>query len=101
MAFTDADLKKQEEQFAALEDEFARMQAQAAELLKAAGIKPEELKPIDINNLSPEMQKAMNEATDVAKRAGAARAAQALPTPSSATTRGQQPGAGRRNIVRL
>lgn len=99
MAFTEKDLISQVEQLAVLQAEFERMQAQEAALMKAANLTSADLTPVSEQKLSPEMQKVLEEATDAAKRAGAARATQSATVASM--TGNANPAAARPGIVRM
>ena len=94
MAFTEQDMNKQMEEFAALKEELSRLEAQEKALRKQAGL-PERM---DMSKLSPQERKLVEEATAEAKRAGEARVAQSRPAKTSS---GPLPGAGRRGVVRL
>lgn len=98
MAYTEQDMRKQMEQFAALKEEFSRLEAQEKTLRKQAGLPEEGGEKLDMTKLSPEARKHVEEAMAEAKRAGEARAAQSRPV---RTASGPLPGAGRRGVVRL
>lgn len=93
MSFTEQDMKKQMEDFAALREEFSRLESQEKAMRKQLGL-PEQEKT-DPVSLTPELRKMVEEAEAEARRAGEARAAA---RPAAA---GGIPGGGRRNIVRL
>lgn len=98
MAYTEQDMQKQMEQFAALKEEFSRLEAQEKALRRQAGLPEEGGERMDMSGLSPEERRHVEEATAEAKRAGEARAAQSRPARASS---GSLPGAGRRGVVRL
>lgn len=98
MAFTEQDMRKQMEEFAALKDEFSRLEAQEKMLRKQAGLPEEGGEKLDMAKLSPEARKHVEEAMAEARRAGEARAAQSRPVK---TASGPLPGAGRRGVMRL
>lgn len=93
MSFTEQDMKKQMEDFAALREEFSRLESQEKAMRKQLGL-PEQEKT-DPASLTPELRKMVEEAEAEARRAGEARTA-ARPAAASGI-----PGGGRRNIVRL
>ena len=97
MSFTEQDMKKQMEDFAALREEFSRLESQEKAMRKQLGL-PEQEKT-DPASLPPELRQMVEEAEAEARRAGEARAAQARTTARPAA--GGIPGGGRRNIVRL
>lgn len=99
MAFTQQDMERQMAEFAALQEEFSRLEAEEKAQLKALGLTEKDLGKPDLDNLPPELKKMVDEARDVARRAGEARKTQsgAAARPSS----GPRPGAGRRGVVRL
>ena len=96
MSFTEQDMKKQMEDFAALREEFSRLEEKA--MRKQLGL-PEQEKT-DPASLTPELRKMVEEAEAEARRAGEARAAHARTAARPAAASGI-PGGGRRNIVRL
>ena len=98
MAFTEQDMNKQMEVFAALKDELSRLEAREKALRKQAGLPESGGEKTDMTKLSPEERQLVEEAMTEAKRAGEARAAQSRPARSSS---GPMPGAGRRGVVRL
>ena len=98
MAFTEQDMQKQMEAFAAIKEEFSRLEAQEKTLRKQAGLPEEGGEKLDMAKLSPEERTHVEEAMAVAKRAGEARAAQSRPAKAAS---GPLPGAGRRGVVRL
>ena len=98
MAYTEQDMQKQMEQFAALRDEFSRLEAQEKALRRQAGLPEEGGEKMDMAKRSPEERRHVEEAMAEAGRAGEARAAQSRP---ARTASGPLPGAGRRGVVRL
>lgn len=98
MAFTEQDMTRQMEAFAALKEEFSRLEAQEKALRKQAGLPEKGGEKRDMSALSAEERSFMEQAMAEAKRAGEARAAQSSPAKSSA---GARPGMGRRGMIRL
>ena len=98
MAFTEQDMNKQMEEFAALKEELSRLEAQEKALRKQAGLPESGGEKMDMSKLSPQERKLVEEAAAEAKRAGEARVAQSRPAKTSS---GPLPGAGRRGVVRL
>ena len=98
MAYTEQDMQKQMEQFAALKEEFSRLEVQEKALREQAGLPEQCGEKTDMNKLSPELRRQAEEAMAEAKRAGEARAAQSRPVRTSS---GPLPGAGRRGVVLL
>ena len=80
MSFTEQDMKKQMEDFAALREEFSRLESQEKAMRKQLGL-PEQGKT-DPASLTPELRKMVEEAEAEARRAGEARAAQVDSPPS-------------------
>ena len=97
MSFTEQDMKKQMEDFAALREEFSRLESQEKAMRKQLGLSEQE--KTDPATLTPELRKMAEEAEAEARRAGEARAAQAR-TAARPAAAGGIPGGGRRNIVR-
>lgn len=98
MSFTEQDMKKQMEDFAALREEFSRLESQEKAMRKQLGLSEQE--KTDPASLTPELRKMVEEAEAEARRAGETRAAQARTAARPAAASGI-PGGGRRNIVRL
>ena len=98
MSFTEQDMKKQMEDFAALREEFSRLKSKEKAMRKHNAMK--EKKKTEPPTLNPQMRKMPEEAEAEARRAGEARAAQARAAARPAAA-GGIPGGGRRNIVRL
>ena len=97
MVFEDF-MNKQMEAFAALKEEFSRLEALDKCLRRQAGLPEQGGEPLDMEALSPEIRRYVDQAIADAKRAGEARAAQSRP---ARTSSGSRPGAGRRGVVRL
>lgn len=76
MAFTQKDMERQAKEFAALKEEFSRLESEEQAQLKALGLKSSDLGTPDLANLPPELKKLADEAVNTAKRAGEARKAQ-------------------------
>jgi len=98
MPFTEQQLKQQEEQLAALKDELSRLNSVYDSLVKEEGVSA--VSNEDMNNLPPEMKQVLEEAQEKAKRAGAARVAQAQLHDSSSSN-SKPLTSNRRNAVRL
>ena len=98
MSFTEQDMKKQMDDFAALREEFSRLESQEKAMRKQLGLPEQGQEKTDPASLAPELHKMVEEAE--ARRAGDARAAQARAAARPAAA-GSIPGSGRRNIVRL
>lgn len=76
MAFTEQDLKHQEQEIARMAEELSRLNSQFAAQKKAAGIADDDELAIDPASITPELEKAMAEARAEAEREGRARASQ-------------------------
>jgi ElaB/YqjD/DUF883 family membrane-anchored ribosome-binding protein len=76
MASTEKDQREQEQAFAAVKEEFSRLNARYDGMLKDAGISAGDLQKALEEKRSPELDKAFNEARAEAERAGKTRAAQ-------------------------
>ena len=76
--FTEADSKKQDEEFAAIKDEYSKLEEMEKSLRKSAGL-PDNFSEIKDEDLTPEIRKALEEAKVKAKREGEARAARSKP----------------------
>lgn len=100
MSFTEQDMKKQMDDFAALREEFSRLESQEKAMRKQLGLPEQGQEKTDPASLAPELHKMVEEAEAEARRAGDARAAQARAAARPAAS-GSIPGSGRRNIVRL
>ncbi|MCR5562252.1 MAG: hypothetical protein K6F46_02605 [Desulfovibrio sp.] len=72
--FTEADSKKQDEEFAAIKDEYSKLDDMEKSLRKSAGL-PNGYSGIKEADMTPEIRKALEEAKAKAKREGEARAA--------------------------
>ncbi|MCL1889960.1 MAG: hypothetical protein FWF99_05600 [Desulfovibrionaceae bacterium] len=94
MAFTEQNMKEQEQVFLAIKDEFSRLNAQLDGMRKEAGLSAEDLKKSLEEKRSPDLEKALSQAREEASRAGQARAAQAAPAQSAGKSAGRsRPGA--------
>jgi ElaB/YqjD/DUF883 family membrane-anchored ribosome-binding protein len=98
MAFTEKDMKEQEQVFAALKDEFSRLNARHEGMLKDAGLSADDLKKSLAEKQPPEMEKLLEQAKAEAAQAGKARAAQSSPAESAPAGKS---GRGRPGAVRL
>ncbi|MFI3271635.1 MAG: hypothetical protein R3Y11_05965 [Pseudomonadota bacterium] len=99
MKFTQEDLKKQQERIAALREEFGRLNNELERQKRATGYTKEAVAAIDLESMPPAMKAALVKAQEEARKAGAARAAQARDNGPSKPVKA--PGAGRRNAIRL
>ena len=77
MAFTEQDFKKQKQEIAQLADELSRLNSILAKQKKALGLSAEEVVTISPSEITPDLEQAMADANERAKREGEARAAQA------------------------
>lgn len=68
MSFTEQDMKKQMEDFAALREEFSRLESQEKAMRKQLGLSEQE--KTDPATLTPELRKMAEEAEAEARRAG-------------------------------
>ena len=98
MAFTQQDMQKQFEEFAALKEEFSRLEAQEKQMRKQLDMPEQGGKELDMASLPPELRKQVEQAQAEARRAGEVRAAQSAPARAANSP---MPGAGRRGVVRL
>jgi len=96
MAFSEQDLKNQQQEIARLADELNRLNEALAEQKKALGYAEDEEIVISESEMTPELEQAMADAMDAAKREGSARAAQARPAATSSSA-----GRGRRGAIRI
>lgn len=96
--FTAENSKKQDEAFAALKEEYARLEAKEKEMRKALNL-PEE-GAIDLNDMPQEVLGVVDICKDRAKRAGAARAAQ-FSAEFNQVIPNKIPGARRQGILRV
>lgn len=99
MAFTEQDLNKQKQEITRLADELSRLNSVFAEQKKALGLPEEEKVTVDKGEITPELEKAMADAAERAKREGEARAAQAKLASGSGST--SQAGRTRRGAMRI
>ena len=90
MEFTEKTLQEQEKAFAAVKEEFSRLNARFDGMLKEAGLTAEDLKKSLEEKHEPELEKSLEEAKAEAARAGRARVAQ-----TGAAGAGQTASAGR------
>ena len=97
MAFTEQELKNQKQEITRLADELSRLNSVFAEQKKTLGLPEEEKVTVEASEITPELEKAMADATERAKREGEARAAQAK-TSSGASSAG---GRSRRGAMRI
>ncbi len=77
MAFTEQDFRNQKQEIARLAEELSRLNATFAEQKKTLGLSADETVTVAASEITPELERAMVEATERAKREGEARAAQA------------------------
>jgi hypothetical protein len=95
MAFTEKEMRAQEQALAAAKEEFSRLNAQFDGMLKDAGLSPADLAGALEEKRTPEMERLLEQARAQAKRAGQARAAQAETAPEGHARRAgrERPGA--------
>jgi hypothetical protein len=74
MAFTEKDLREQEQAFEALKEEMSRLNARFDGMLKDTGLSLEDLDASLEEKRSPELEKLLEQAKAEAERAGRARA---------------------------
>lgn len=98
MAFTEQDLMNQQQEIARLADELSRLNAELASQKKALGYGEDEEVRIDESEMTPELEQAMAEAVDAARRQGKALASQLQPASSGASA---SAGRGRRGAMRI
>ena len=84
MAFTEQDLKNQQQEISRLADELSKLNAVFAQQKKILGFAEDQPVTVDASEMTPELERAMAEATERAKREGEARAAQARTTSNPA-----------------
>ena len=99
--FTEEDSKRQDEAFAALKDEFSRIEQIDKALCKAFGLPEEGPLKLNVTDKTPEVLKAFEEAKAKAESEGAARAAQFKNGARSGASANTAAGRGRRGVVRL
>lgn len=97
MAFTEQDLKKQQQEIAHLADELSRLNNELASQKKLLGYAEDDEVVVDESEMTPELEQAMAEATEAARRQGKALASQLQPVSSSTSTAGR----GRRGAIRI
>lgn len=83
MAFTEQDLKNQQQEIARLADELKRLNSAFEEHKQALGIEGEVT--LDDIEMTPELEQAMAEAKAEAEKAGRAKAASLQPAASAST----------------
>ena len=99
MAFTEQTLKNQQQEIARLAEELSRLNSVFDEQKKALGLPADKPVTVEASEITPELEKAMADATERAKREGEARAAQARLSSSSGSS--SQAGRTRRGAVRV
>ncbi len=103
--FTQEDSDRQDAVFAELQEEFSRLQQKEKDLRKAAGLPEDDEGKLqqNENDITPEVQRALEEAKAKAKRDGAARAAQFAGSMSAAKSGngGAAPGGRRHGAMRI
>ena len=99
--FTEEDSRRQDEAFAALKDEFSRIEQMDKSLCRAFGLPEEGPLKLNVADKTPEVLKAFEEAKAKAEREGAARAAQFKNGADSGASATMAPGRSRRGVVRL
>ncbi|MBQ8664902.1 MAG: hypothetical protein IJ474_03875 [Mailhella sp.] len=90
MAFTEQDLKNQQQEIARLAEELGQLNQMFAEQKKVLGFDAEAEVTVDAAEMTPELEQAMADAKAEAEREGRARAASAkadAPAPSAASCR--------------
>lgn len=90
MAFTEQDLKNQQQEIARLAEELGRLNQMFAEQKKVLGFDAEGEVTVDASEMTPELEQAMADAKAEAEREGRARAASAkadAPAPAAASCR--------------
>ena len=96
MAFTEQDLRNQQQEIARLSSELERLNSIFDEQKKALGIEGDVT--VSDAEMTPELEQAMAEAVDAAKRQGKALASQLQPASSGTST---SAGRGRRGAMRI
>ena len=99
MAFTEQTLKNQQQEIARLAEELSRLNSIFDKQKKALGLPADKPVTVESSETTPELEQAMNEATERARREGEARAAQARLSSGSGST--AQGGRCRRGAVRI
>lgn len=99
MAFTENDVRQQEQAFAAVKEEFSRLNARFDGMLKESGLSVEDLKKSLAEKHDPELERLLNQAKEEAARQGKARVAQSAPVGGSSVGTGA--GRGRPGAVRI
>jgi ElaB/YqjD/DUF883 family membrane-anchored ribosome-binding protein len=96
MAFTEKELREQEQAVEALKEELSRLNAQFDGMLKDAGLSAEDFAAAREEDLTPDMARLLEQAKEEAARAGRARAAQFQVETAPARSAGRgRPGAVR------
>ncbi len=99
MSFTEQDLKNQKQEISRLSEELSRLNSIFAEQKKTLGLDADQPVTIDQAEITPELEHAMADAAERAKREGEARAAQAKLSSGSGST--STACRGRRGAVRI
>ncbi len=99
MKFTDEDIKRQQARVAELQAEFTRLSEEHERQKRAIGYTKEAVAAIDMDSMPQAVKAALLKSQEEAKKAGAARAAQAREQGPAKPVKA--PGAGRRNAIRL
>ncbi len=103
--FTQEDSDRQDAVFAELQDEFSRLLQKEKDIRKAAGLPEDDpsISQMSKSDITPDVQRALEEAKAKAKREGAARAAQFAANISFAksSSSGVQVGRSRRGAMRI
>ncbi len=98
MAFTEQNLKNQKQEITRLADELSKLNSIFAEQKKILGFDADKPVTIAESEMTPELERAMADAAERAKREGEARAAQARVSSGSGSTCSCR---GRRGAVRI
>lgn len=98
MAFTEQDLKNQKQEISRLADELSRLNAVFAEQKKILGLPADKPVTVAESEVTPELERAMADAVERAKREGEARAAHARVSSGSGSACSSR---GRRGAVRI
>ncbi len=98
MAFTEQDLKNQQQEIARMAEELSRLNSVFAAQKKACGFAEDEEITISPEEMTPELEKAMAEAKAEAEKEGRARASQIKPADTAASS---APKLGRRGAMRI
>ncbi|WP_446424024.1 hypothetical protein [Mailhella sp.] len=98
MAFTEQELRNQQQEIARLADELNRLNSELASQKKALGYGEDEEISISEAEMTPELEQVMAEAVDAARRQGKALASQLQPASACASS---SAGRGRRDAMRI